>query len=331
MKTIGAVGYFGWGNFGDELFLNAHARALSDRFQVQPVHDLLHEPYFSRPVAEMVGGFDGFLIGGGDLLNPLRVSTLYWRREYLRKPVFVYGIGVPDEPFRREPVLDVYREFLHHDNCKLVVARDVESYEWIRDNLGLDSKLAWYPDPVCALDLPDPDGKATGKILGVVMREHRSLEEDLSSVRRMVDEAKEKGYSIRHLVLANKGLGQADLKRARMIAKPDEEIHHSEDLHEMCRQISACSMIATIKFHGLVVATMYGVPAVAMSDTAKNRNFLRRIEREEMLCKYTDPQLDERIPHHPARIHSSVTLGLRHQAREGYALLRRAVEDALTG
>jgi polysaccharide pyruvyl transferase WcaK-like protein len=329
VKAIGTVGYFGWGNFGDELFLSAHAQALGDKFRLAPVHDLLHEPYFSRPVADVVDDFDGILIGGGDLLNPLRVSQLYWRQEYLRKPVFVYGIGVPDEPFRREPVLDVYREFLHHENCRLIVARDVESYEWMRDTLGIDSKLMWYPDPVCALDLPDPQGPPESKTLGVVMREHRSLEQDLSPLRRMLDEAKSKGYSIRHLVLANKGLGQADLQRAKMIAHPDEEVFHSEDLHEMCRQISACSMIATIKFHGLVVATMYGIPAIAMSDTAKNRNFLRLIERQEMLCKYTDSQLSERISHHPARIHSSVSSALNRHAREGYEVLRRAVENAL--
>ena len=89
MKRIGMVGYFGWGNFGDELFLKVHRQHLEDKYDLQVVHDLQQEPYHSRPLAEVVDEYDGFLIGGGDLLNPLRVSGLYWQMEYLKKPVIV--------------------------------------------------------------------------------------------------------------------------------------------------------------------------------------------------------------------------------------------------
>ena len=322
------VGYFGWGNFGDELFLKVHRQRLGATYDLRVVHDLLVEPYHSRALPEVVEDYDAFLIGGGDLLNPLRVSGLYWQMDYLRKPVFIYGLGVPNQPFRREHVLSVYRKFLQHENCKLVVARDVESFNWIKQNLDPGDKLAWYPDPVCAMDRP-PALASSEKILGVVMREHRSLNQDMSPVRRMIDSAREKGYTVRHIVLANQELGGADLSRARIIAQGDEEIFYSDDLDEMCRQISACSMLATIKFHGLVVATMYGVPSVAMSVTPKNRNFLRMIERSEMLCSYTNEDLYQRIPHYPARIHQRVRGALWTQAREGYAHLERAMGEAI--
>lgn len=325
MARIALVGYFGWGNFGDELFIKAHHQYLGKTHDLFVANDLLEEPYFSRPVSEIVGDSDAVLIGGGDLLNPARVSPLYWDMSWLEKPVFIYGIGVPKQTMKRENVLNHYREFIAHENCKLIVARDVESYNWIKENLNPGDKLTWYPDSVCAMARPEPYA-TEDKILGVVMREHRSLSEDMEPLRRMINEAKQLNYKIRHLVLANGVLGQADLKRAQLIAEPDEEVVHSENLEELCSQVGACSLLATIKFHGMVVATMYGVPSIAMSVTPKNRNFLRMIERPEMLASYTEPSLYQRLSHFPARIPQVVRGSLFRQAKAGYAHLAEAID-----
>lgn len=318
------VGYFGWGNFGDELFLKAHRQHLGKDYELVVANDLLSAPYFSKPVEELVKDFDGVLIGGGDLLNPLRVSDLYWDMAWLNKPTFIYGLGVPRASFRRENVIAKYKKFVQHDNCKLIVARDVESYEWIKQNLEPGDKLKWYPDPVCALDRPTATPPKE-KTLGVVMREHRSLDQDMSHVRKLIDQAKAMDYKIKHLVLATKSLGEGDLKRAQIVAEDGEEIIHSESLDELCTAISSVSALATIKFHGLVVATMYGVPAVAMSVTPKNRNFLRMIERSEMLVSYTDSNLHKHLSHYPARIHQRVRGGLYREAREGYRVLKETM------
>lgn len=328
MSRIALVGYFGWGNFGDELFVKAHQQYLGKKHELFVANDLLEEPYFSRPVTEIVAEADGVLIGGGDLVNPARVSPLYWDMAWLKKPVFIYGIGVPRQTMQREKVLGHYKEFMSHDNCKLVVARDIESYHWLRDNLQLGDKLTWYPDAVCAMGRPEPH-PSKEKVLGVVMREHRSLSQDMGPLREMIDKAKKLDYKIRHLVLATGMLGEADLKRAEMIAEPGEEIIHSEDLDELCRQIGACSMLATIKFHGMVVATMYGVPSIAMSVTPKNRNFLRVIERPEMLASYTDSALEKRLSYFPSRIPQVVRGQLFRQAKEGYALLNETLDKHL--
>lgn len=328
MKKIALVGYFGWGNFGDELFLEVHRQQLAGSYDLFVAHDLLESPYFSRPVAEVVDEADAILIGGGDLLNPLRVSELYWQMEYLRKPTFVYGLGVPNQPFRREHVLAFYQDFFAHENCKLVVARDVESYTWIRENLDPGEKLTWYPDPVCAMDRPEVQPTDKG-VLGVVMREHRSRSEDLGHLSDAIDVARQMGYTIRHIALATGTLGEGDLALAREIAEPGDEVVHSESLAELCQEISKVQLLATIKFHGLVVATMYGVPAIAMSVTPKNRNFLRMIERPEMLVSYTNEGLKDRIVRHPARIHQKVRAFLYYQAREGYGVLRSGLREAL--
>lgn len=323
MKRIAMVGYFGWGNFGDELFLETHRQWLGSKYDLFVANDLLKEPYFSVPAEEVAADADAILIGGGDLLNPMRVSGLYWQKAWLKKPTFVFGLGVPRQPFRRANVLNQYESFLSDPNCKLVSARDQESYQWLKENFNLGEKLVWYPDPVCSLARPQKL-ESSDKVLGVVMREHRSLKEDFSPLRKMIDTAKEKDYRIRHLVLANQQLGKADRQRAESLAQEDEEVVSSEDLRELCQEISRCSLLATIKFHGLVVATMYGVPSIAMSVTPKNQNFLKMIERPEMLCSYTDPNLYKRVSWYPSTVHQKVRGSLYRESANGY---RRIIEE----
>ncbi|WP_187646907.1 polysaccharide pyruvyl transferase family protein [Nitrosophilus labii] len=329
MKKIGLIGYFGYGNFGDELFLEVHKQYLSKDYELEVVNDLLEEPYFSKPVNELVKQYDAFLIGGGDLINPIRISKLYWQLDFLQKPVFIFGIGVPNVKWSRKHVLEHYRKFFLHDNCKLIVARDIESYEWIKKNFNIgDKKLKWFPDPVCSYNRPSKKN-VNEKYLGVVMRNHRSLQRDFTHVRKLIDEAKKMGYKIKHIVLSNKILGKGDYELAKELALIDEEIFYSESLTEMCEEISSCSLLASIKFHGMVVATMYGIPTIAMSVTPKNRNFLRMIERPEMLVSYTNENLYKRLSYYPTNIHSIVRGMLYRRSKEGYMYLKNTLQEII--
>ncbi|MHA2789456.1 polysaccharide pyruvyl transferase family protein [Corynebacterium sp. S7] len=328
MKKILLVGYFGWGNFGDELFLEAHHQFLADEYELIVANDLLEAPYFSRPVEEIVSEVDAVLIGGGDLINPVNVSGLYWQEAFLEKPVFIFGIGVPNTSRQRTTTIDHYRKFMQHENCRLVVARDQESHDWIEKNLEPGDKLTWYPDPVCALNRP---AKRTSKdkTLGVVMREHRSLDQDMGPLRDLINQAKSMDYKIKHLVLSNKSLGAADLTRAEIIREEDEELFVSEDLRELCAEVSSCDALASIKFHGMVVATMYGIPTIAMSVTPKNRNFLKMIERPEMLASYTNPELYKHLSYYPAKISGRVRYWLSRESTKGYEHLKSSIASAI--
>jgi len=328
-KKIGLVGYFGWGNFGDELFVETHKQYLGKKYTLEIVNDILAEPYFSKPVSKIAQDYDAFLIGGGDLINPIRVSKLYWQMDFLQKPVFIYGIGVPNVKWSRENVLNHYRKFFNHENCKLIVARDIESFNWLKDNFDIEDKLQWYPDAVCSYNKP-PKIETKDKILGVVIRGHRSFEKDsLVHLRKMIEEAKEKGYKIKHLILANKQLGQADLEQTKELAIEGEDIFYSESLEEMCREISKCSLLASIKFHGMIVATMYGIPTIALSVTPKNRNFLRMLEQPQMLESYNQPLLYQRVPYYPSPIHSLVRGSLYRRSKAGYLYLMEKMEETI--
>jgi polysaccharide pyruvyl transferase WcaK-like protein len=47
MKKIGLIGFFGWGNFGDELFLEVYKEYLGNDFDIEVIHDMDKKPYFS--------------------------------------------------------------------------------------------------------------------------------------------------------------------------------------------------------------------------------------------------------------------------------------------
>ncbi|XOT95774.1 polysaccharide pyruvyl transferase family protein, partial [Alcaligenes pakistanensis] len=125
--TIGLVGFFGWGNFGDELFVRVFEEWLGKSYELKIMNDLTHKPYFSRPLEELVDEVDAIVIGGGDLIIPWAMSDLYWREEYLKKPVFIVGVGVPTWSESNPKIVDRYKKFLTHENVKHVNVRDMES------------------------------------------------------------------------------------------------------------------------------------------------------------------------------------------------------------
>ena len=317
---IGLVGYFGWGNFGDELFVEAHREFISKYFDLEVVHDLYSAPYFSGQQLSQLSKYDGFLIGGGDLINPSIVSQLYWRREYLEKPVFIYGIGVPNIHRKKSRAINYYKDFFSHCNLKSIVLRDVESLNYFNEVIKPTVEAVTFPDAVCAMLFPKSD-KSKEKILGVSIRQHRSVNSSYDCVRAAIDRGKELDYKIRIIILGNKEIGKRDYDVSSKLAEPGEEIVYSESLSEICRSIGECQQLISMKFHGMIVATMYQVPSLQISSTQKNRNFLRYIQRPDMLSNYQSSELINQVPRYPVSIHSLLCTKLRRDARAGYNYL----------
>lgn len=318
---IGLVGYFGWGNYGDELFVEAHKKNLSEEFDLEVVHDLLESPYLSDKALSKLDQFDGFLIGGGDLVNASAVSQLYWKKEYLSKPVFVYGIGVPTPKIKKSKALNYYQEFFNNDNVKLTVLRDRESCQYFNTVIAPKREAVFFPDAVCSLDMPKPR-EYEGKTIGFSIRNHRSVVGNYEEVREAVDQSKEYGYNVKLIVMANGILGKLDYEKAIEFAKPDEEIIYTESLDELSSAIGGLDQLVSMKFHGMVVAAMYAVPSVQISATTKNRNFLTYLQRMELQSNYNAPDLATRIPMYPSKIHSLLVRKLKRDSLQGYELLK---------
>jgi polysaccharide pyruvyl transferase WcaK-like protein len=84
-------------------------------------------------------------------------------------------------------------------------------------------------------------------------------------------------------------------------------------------------MLASHKFHGTVVATSYGIPAISMSTTDKNRNLLRRLGRPDLLCAFDDPALPDRLANPPVPIDLAIRDAMARQATASLDRLREAI------
>ncbi|MGO1884281.1 MAG: polysaccharide pyruvyl transferase family protein [Citricoccus sp.] len=282
---VGLVGFFGWGNFGDELFLRLWRQRLSAHFEVDPVHQLLQPPYVVGDPGEVAEAYDAFLIGGGDLLLPNQVSTLYWKPEWLRKKVYICGVGAPLWKHReRESVVEHLSEFFRHPNVQYISARDEESAAWIRDRLRPHQPVVVHPDLVFALDLPpvaDDDGT---RRLGFSVRPGLfGQENDYSALHRLVEAARQSGYAITALELSSGRQRRRDRQAYRHLPFTPDEFIPSRGVLEDTAAIGRMDVMASMKFHGLVVALMYGLSALALTPNTKSRNLLHQIGRPDLV------------------------------------------------
>ncbi|MCL2465652.1 MAG: polysaccharide pyruvyl transferase family protein [Micrococcales bacterium] len=329
MGKVGLVGFFGWGNFGDELFLQAWNDQIGRTYECGLVHDMLEQPYFSRPTREVAQEYDAFLIGGGDLITPNKISPLYWNSSWLTKPVCIASVGVPTWiKSRSSDVINRMSQFFRHENVRLIWARDAESADWIVENLHPRSCVRVHPDMVFSMDLP-PRWHYARPTVGVAVRHRRGHRDDFSAVERACGQLVNAGYDIVKIVLATGEVGDRDEAVASSLSISGE-ILRSESLPELVSKIGGMSAIISMKFHGTVVATAYGVPAVALGGTSKSKNLLRRIDRSEMLSSLDDDRMYEKLTAGMMLpVPSIVTDYLKSSAREGMDAVRDRIIEVV--
>ncbi|NUL47906.1 polysaccharide pyruvyl transferase family protein [Cellulosimicrobium funkei] len=282
---VGLVGFFGWGNYGDELFLRLWRQRLSAHFDVGPVHQLLQPPYVIGDPAEVAEEYDAFVIGGGDLVLPNQVSTLYWKREWLQKKVYICGVGVPLWKHReRDSVVEHLAEFFRHPNVQYISARDEESATWIRERLRPHQPVVVHPDLVFALEKPTAAAEDGTRRLGISVRPGLyGQSNDYSVLQRLVEAARRSGYRITALELSSGRQRRRDAQAYRQLPFTPDEFIRSRGVLEDTAAIGRVDALASMKFHGLVVALMYGRPALALTPNTKSRNLLTDAGRSDLV------------------------------------------------
>lgn len=331
--VVGIGGFFGYGNYGDELFLKVFEEYLGDEFTLRPLPDLAAKPYFSRPPEELIAEVDAVLIGGGDLVQPWSIDPRYFHREYLRKPVFIAGVGVPIraagnvQNVERPDIIERYKTFFNNPNVHFINARDMQSVNWINAKTSPKVDVIEAPDIVCALTFPPVKRDINNPILGIVTRHRPGKEndDDYSQIEALGRKAISDGYRVHHLILGTDEVGKRDVINAERVRIPGKVVIHSEDLDEISRNIGACTAMASMKFHGSVAATMYGVPSVVLVPTSKNRNFMRRMGREDLLCVFDSPDLVSRFDPFPEPIDPYWVKTLRSNAIELFGKLKASI------
>lgn len=322
---VGLIGFFGWGNYGDELFLDQWHRVLDPYFDAQPIHDLMRAPYFSRDPKTVAQDYDAFVIGGGDLVIPNKVSELYWNEAWLAKKVYIAGVGVPTWIKNENPRVVAYMSrFFQHPNVQYIGARDAESAAWIRENLKPNIPVRVHPDLVYSMTLPEPRRYAEDKVLGISVRQRRNEKvDDYSALSAMVEVARERGYAIKVLVLSNGRTGAADLKATERLPFHPFEVVHSESMDELTAALGGLDVLASMKFHGSLVASMYGVPSIVLSPTTKSKNLYQSLGRTELLSHLNDQSMADKLEPAQTRIDPAVIARQVEGAHRGLGELIR--------
>ncbi|WP_165816120.1 polysaccharide pyruvyl transferase family protein [Kumtagia ephedrae] len=329
---IGIGGYFGYGNYGDELFLEVFKEHLGRDFELEVLPNRLDKPYFAQAAEDRVDGVDAVLIGGGDLVQPWSIDPRYFHSAYLRKNVFLAGLGVPiragqSAQVEKPHIIERYKKFFGHPNVRFINVRDKQSADWVEGKLNPAAKVIESPDLVCGLTLPRVHRDPANPILGIVTR-HRpghELEDDYSRIEQLGAYAISEGWAVRHIILGSGLIGERDVVNAERVKIPGKSVIHTEDLWEMTRAIGECSALASMKFHGTVVATMYGIPSMVLVPTSKNRNFMRRMGRDDLLSRFDAEDLVDRFRPFPAAIDPDWVTRLRNGAVDMLDKLRDAI------
>src|SRR5262249_45415247 len=132
--TVAVVGWFGHGNYGDELFLRVFREHLGRDVQLRSLLDPAGDTV-GRRLGAGIREADAILIGGGDIVIPGSTSNRYWEGASLTRPVFVAGVGVPTWRESTADELTRLRRFFRSPAVRFVGVRDVESEAWIREHL----------------------------------------------------------------------------------------------------------------------------------------------------------------------------------------------------
>lgn len=328
---IGLIGYFGWGNFGDELFLRQWQSALGEDCSFR-VNDLLQKPYTNRPAVDVADAADAFLIGGGDLIRTESISSLYWNRAWTRRPLVISGIGVAQETERRRTdVVPRLRTFMADARILSLSARDAESKTWIEENLCPRVEVRLVPDlAYAAVPLSGPEAAPHDgtRIVGVVLNK-QVTDRDVDVMEAFL-RAEQRGLvKLRLLVLATGVQRDQEIEQLRVHGL-DNRAELFCGVPEMIAAIAGLDVLYSAKFHGLVVAAAQGIPSRSLRTTSKAIGLAKRLGVPQMMAE-ADPAL---IPCWPALRAEAVHLagmapGLRALAAAEVEHVTRTLQGAL--
>lgn len=288
-------GYYGLGNFGDELFLKTFQQIFSG-----------HQVFGNKSYIDS-RQIDAVIIGGGDLITPYKFNNYYFPPRLSSVPTWVYGVGIvdyyPESSWNLNEVKQ-YRQIM--SQAKSVYLRDRNSVE-IAKRLQLHQHIQQAPDVVFSYKQPSfPIAPPiSGERIGVCIHAYESLPfEQISTVLAKIAS---EGYEIACIPVVNQSnnpyadtdvcqkLQQAILKLSPRgtvsILRPEY------DLESTYSYIQSLDYLLSFKLHPSLVAIRNLVPVLCVSNMSKVHSLLKYFDLEEYGCRVeiTTDELQDRM------------------------------------
>lgn len=275
MRVV-VVGYYGFGNSGDEALLLTLLQQLPEG--VQPVV-LSNDPdrtaelygvevcdrWDLRALHRLFRSADAFIWGGGSLMqdssswrNPLYYGGLMrWAQLYGLKTI-AWGQGIG--PLQRGWVRWLTRSCLQR--CEAVSVRDEGSAQLLKD-WGIAHELA--PDPVWSLRATDYSADWEVPAIAVVLRHHPLLTvARLDVIQRALDILHVQTNA--QLLLMPFQATDLDLAESLQRAcKAPSRVVRIEDPRQLMSAFRSVKLAIAMRLHGLILAAAAGIPVFGLS------------------------------------------------------------------
>lgn len=320
---VGLVGYFGFGNYGDEMFVDVYRSALPQaEFTVLKGCNGV-SPHDPIEVAEQ----DCIIVGGGDLVIASGFSERYWSPVLLGRPVFIAGVGVQSSQGYSPSAVRQMRRFFQHENVRLITVRDSRSRDWIIRHLQPRIPVHVYPDPIASQ--PMNRTRSGERTFGLVLR--GQYETDPANARRLLDRASQLGYRTKIIVLGSGRTRSEDLPVAKAVRV--DELSVCDDLHSMTSAVATCDVLVSQRLHGCIAGMMMGIPTIGLRNTDKFKAWFGWFDPAPPLRRVDDPHLSGLLDEPLCAADPVQIEEVRTQARRGIRHLSKAIStvDATSG
>lgn len=262
-KRILIVGYYGFGNYGDELFANVFRTFLSEYFQLTFLPDALTDPYFpGEKLASIVERHDLVIVGAGDLLNPQYIPPFYLAEEFLQRDVIVEGVGVPLELGSSETATAHLRNFLSSKCVKGISVRDRRSHDFLNQNLGINSVIK----PDIALSLQISNQRPKLRNVTISPRAHQDEEHYMAMIEAT---AEVRQSSTPEVLISSIGeTAKDDMAFSSVYFRRFEQFNF-KSIERITDFITNSEVVISDKFHVCLLGLIGGCAVIPISNSNK--------------------------------------------------------------
>ncbi len=294
MRRVHAVGYYGWDNFGDELFRAAIDRnrellwGKGARVRSFVAPRVLHQNLgpvgrATRIVEALLGAVwaDTVALCGGSVLEDVR-GTQRMRRRLQKRGQTVEALGVSLGPWRSPDARERVRTYIA--GMRRVVVRDSASQERFPGPVVVGGDLAaLYPMPIVPRE-------ERGYLTICVSRDSRASIQDVAALLSAL--LTNVSLPVKLLAL-NVRKSHGDLEWSHELRERlsevhgDIEVHGFETIDQTIDVIARSRAVWSQRLHGVIVAYLCDVPLLALSHHQKITDFGRDVGLPQRFLHHT--------------------------------------------
>jgi len=315
-KKIVISGWYGFGNIGDEVILQAMIDTFEKKYPNCNITVLSYKPEYTKkvqqvdavfqipiqgikkwikniillrwiPTLKAIKGCDIFVMGGGGFLSDWQPEVPRgWLKQmriakFFGKKTMLYGIGAG--PFLTDKGKKDTKYYIDNFVDEITV-RDNESYEQLVNSVKVSVKVSVTYDPVSKLNIKRYNIKKTdNNLMGIIFTPHFNTEHWKNNNKWL--ELLECYKAMISSVAKNKKIKliffQKDIEKELAVElannNMDITLSFPESYYDAIKEMSSCKAIISFRLHGNILAYVLNKPFLPIIYHHKTDGFLNKI------------------------------------------------------